>query len=206
MTRRIFSCFCVSIYVWLVMLSGCGSRQAYNKKYYVLSTRRETKSIQDEKDSILEVRHFTIDSAFSGKGLVYRIGEFEYESDFYNELLVSPSAMITEKARAWLSESGLCKRVLDPGSQIDPTHIIEGNITAFYGDFSDKLSPAAVMEIRVFLLEMKTGKEPVIVFGKTYNISVAIESKSPGILVSALDRCLIKTLTNLEKDLAERLL
>lgn len=206
MTRRIFSCFCVGIYVWLAMLSGCGSQQAYNKKYYVLSAIRETKSIKAEKDSILEVRHFTIDSAFSGKGLVYRIGEFEYESDFYNELLVSPSAMVTEKARTWLSESGLFKRVLDPGSQIDPTHIIEANITGFYGNFRDKAAPTAVMEIRVFLLEMKTGKDPVIVFGKTYKSSVALESKSPGILVSGLDRCLIKMLTNLEKDFAERLL
>jgi ABC-type uncharacterized transport system auxiliary subunit len=188
------------------MLSGCGSRQAYNKKYYMLNATRQRESIKEGKDSILEVRHFTIDSAFSGKGLVYRIGEFEYESDFYNELLVSPSTMITEKARTWLSQSGLCTRVLDSGSQIDPTHIIEANITKLYGDFRDKASPSAVMEIRVFLLEIKTGKDPVIVFGKTYNSSVALESKSPGILVSALDRCLIQTLTNLEKDLVERLL
>lgn len=206
MTRRIFSCFCVGIYVWLAMLSGCGSQQAYNKKYYVLSAIRETKSIKAEKDSILEVRHFTIDSAFSGKGLVYRIGEFEYESDFYNEFLVSSDAMVTEKVRNWLSASGISRRVLDPGSYVDPTHVIEGNVIALYGEFRDKSTPTAVMEIRVFLLEMKTGKDPVIVFGKTYKSSVALESKSPGILVSALDRCLIKMLTNLEKDLAERLL
>lgn len=206
MTRRIFSCFCVGIYVWLAMLSGCGSQQAYNKKYYVLSAIRETKSIKAEKDSILEVRHFTIDSAFSGKGLVYRIGEFEYESDFYNEFLVSSDAMVTEKVRNWLSASGISRRVLDPGSYVDPTHVIEGNVIALYGEFRDKSTPTAVMKIRVFLLEMKTGKDPVIVFGKTYKSSVALESKSPGILVSALDRCLIKMLTNLEKDLAERLL
>lgn len=206
MTRRIFSCFCVGIYVWLAMLSGCGSQQAYNKKYYVLSAIRETKSIKAENDSILEVRHFTIDSAFSGKGLVYRIGEFEYESDFYNEFLVSSDAMVTEKVRNWLSASGISRRVLDPGSYVDPTHVIEGNVIALYGEFRDKSTPTAVMEIRVFLLEMKTGKDPVIVFGKTYKSSVALESKSPGILVSALDRCLIKMLTNLEKDFAERLL
>lgn len=206
MTRRIFSCFCVGIYVWLAMLSGCGSQQAYNKKYYVLSAIRETKSIKAEKDSILEVRHFTIDSAFSGKGLVYRIGEFEYESDFYNEFLVSSDAMVTEKVRNWLSASGISRRVLGPGSYVDPTHVIEGNVIALYGEFRDKSTPTAVMEIRVFLLEMKTGKDPVIVFGKTYKSSVALESKSPGILVSGLDRCLIKMLTNLEKDLAERLL
>ncbi len=205
MTRRIFSCFCVSICVWLAMLSGCGSRQAYNKKYYVLSTIRETESFKAEKDSILEVRHFTIDSAFSGKGLVYRIGEFEYESDFYNELLVSPSAMITEKARTWLSESGLFKRVLDTGSQIDPTHIIEANITAFYGNFRDKSSPTAVMEMRIFLLKVNPGKDPSFIYGKTYKSSIGVDSKSPEGLVNALGRCLEEILTTLEKDLAENI-
>lgn len=205
MTRRIFSCFCVGIYVWLAMLSGCGSRQAYNKKYYMLSATRERESIKDENDSILEVRHFTIDSAYSGKGLVYRIGEFEYESDFYNELLVSPSAMITEKARTWLSESGLCKRVLDPGSQIDPTHIIEGNITTFYGNFRDKASPSAVMEIRIFLLKVNPGEDPSLVFGNTYKSSVGVDSKSPEGLVKAFGRCLEEIMTTLEKDLAENI-
>jgi len=187
------------------MLSGCGSQQAYNKKYYVLSAIRETKSIKAEKDSILEVRHFTIDSAFSGKGLVYRIGEFEYESDFYNELLVSPSAMITEKARTWLSESGLFKRVLDPGSQIDPTHIIEANITGFYGNFRDKAAPSAVIEMRIFLLKVYPGKDPSFVFGKKYKSSIGVDSKSPEGLVKALGRCLEEIMTTLEKDLAKNL-
>ena len=206
MTRRIFSCLRVSLYVWLAILSGCGSRQAYNKKYYIFNAIRQEESFKAKEDGILEVRHFTIDSAFNGKGLVYRTGEFEYETDFYNEFLVSPSAMITEKARTWLSESGLFKRVLDPGSQIDPTHIIEGNITELYGDFRDKSSPMAAMKIRVFLLEIISGIEPVIVIGKTYKSSIALESRSAEDLVGAFDRCLAEILAKVERDLAEKLL
>ena len=205
MTRRIFSCLCIGIYVWLAMLSGCGSQQAYNKKYYMLNTTRQKESIKDENDSILEVSHFTIDSAFSGKGLVYRIGEFEYESDFYNELLVSPSAMITEKARTWLYESGFFKRVLDSGSQIDSTHLIEGNITELYGDFRDKSSPTAVMEMRIFLLKVNPGKDLSFVFGKTYKSTAGVDSKSPEGLVKALGRCLEDIMMALERNLAENL-
>ncbi|MBC8471829.1 MAG: membrane integrity-associated transporter subunit PqiC [Planctomycetes bacterium] len=205
MTRRIFSCLCLGIYVWLAMLSGCSSQQAYNKKYYMLSATREKESIKDENDGILEVRHFTIDSAFSDKGLVYRIGEFEYETDFYNEFLVSPSAMITEKARTWLSESGLFKRVLDSGSQVDSTHLIEANITELYGDFRDKSSPRAVMEIRIFLLKINPGKDPFFVHGKTYISTVGVDSKSPEGLVNALGQCLEEILSSLEKDLVGKL-
>ncbi len=203
MTGKMFSCFCVSMFVWPVIFSGCGSRQAYDKKYYVLGATRQTQPTGVETDLTLEVRRFTIDSAFAGKGLVYRTGQFEYESDFYSEFLVSPSAMITEKTRNWLSGSGLFKRVLDTASQIDPTHTMEGNITALYGDLRDKSSPQAKMEIRIFLLKVQAGEEPVPVFGQTYKSSVGIESEGPEGLVEALDRCLTNILSNLETDLTQ---
>ena len=83
MTRKMLLCFFVSTFVWL--LSGCGSRQAYNKKYFVLSAVRQGQATAAGTDFVLEVRRFTIDSAFAGRGLVYRTGQFEYESDFYSE-------------------------------------------------------------------------------------------------------------------------
>lgn len=188
----------------IMVISGCGAK-SYQKQRYLLETRRASSAATGSNENIMEVRSFTIDPAFSSKGLTYRKGEFEYESDFYNEFLISPDAMVTEKVRNWLSASGLSQRVLDRGSYLDPTYILEGNIVALYGDFRMKSSAKAVMELRVFLLEMKTGAEPAIVFGKTYKSSIALESEGPGALVGALDSCLIEILTNLEKDLAGRL-
>ena len=107
MTGKMFTCSSVCVLVCLTMLSGCGSRQAYDKKHYILNATRQGESRRAAMDSILDVRHFTIDSAFSGRGLVYRTGEFQYDSDFYSEFLTSPAAMITDKTRTWLAESGL---------------------------------------------------------------------------------------------------
>lgn len=199
------SCFYLSMITSAIIITGCGQK-SYEKQQFMLDAQRTTPAVTDNSANIIEIRRFTCNSAFSSKGLVYRIGEFEYESDFYNEFLISPAAMITEKARNWLSVSGLSRRVLDPTSYVDPTHVIEGNVTALYGDLRAKSSPTAVMELRVFLLETKTGKEPVIVFGKTYKSSVGLESEGPGGLVSALDRCLVEILTDVEEDLAEILL
>jgi ABC-type uncharacterized transport system auxiliary subunit len=190
--------------VWPLILAGCGD-QAYDKNYYLLGATRQAESIKTETNHLLEIRRFTIDSAFNGQGFVYRTGQFEYESDFYNEFLISPSAMVTEKTRNWLSGSGLFKKVLDVGSQIDPTHILEGNIMALYGDFRDSASPEAIIEIRIFLLRAQANQELVPLFGKTYKSSVAMESKGPEALVQSLDRSLEGILSNLEKDLAEEL-
>ena len=205
MIPRIHASFHTIAFMCLVVLSGCSSTDTYNKKYYVLNVDRQREPVGTQTDYILEVRRFTIDSVYSGSELVYRVDDSEYESDFYNEFLATPSAMITDETRNWLSRSRLFKRVLDTGSQIDPTHIIEGNITALYGDFRDNSSPKAIIEMRLFLLKAEIGDEPVPVFGKTYTSSVRIESKGPERLVEALSRCLQKILSSLESDLAERL-
>jgi cholesterol transport system auxiliary component len=202
--RLIRLCYGLSVITSTIILAGCG-QESYEKQHYILNTQRASSVVASNSANIIEIRTFTSNSAFSAKGLIYRVDEFEYKSDFYNEFLVSPTAMITEKTRNWLSTSGLFRRVLNSTSYIDPTHVIEGNVIALYGDFRAKSSPKAVMEIRIFLLETKTGKEPVIVFGKTYKSSVGLESEDPGGLISALDRCLIEILTNLEEDLVESL-
>jgi cholesterol transport system auxiliary component len=203
--RLIRSCFVLSAIVSAIILAGC-SQKSYQKQHYILDARRASSVAASDSGNILEIRRFTSNAAFSGKNLIYRSGEFEYESDFYNEFLISPAVMITEKVRNWLSTSGIFQKVLDPGSYVDATHVIEGNVIALNSDLRTKSQPTAVMEIRVFLLKIEPGREPVIVFGKTYKSSVGLESEGPEGLVSALDRCLVEILTDVEEDLAERLL
>lgn len=202
--RLIRLCFGLSLTISAIIIAGCGPK-SYEKQHYILDTQRESSAEAGNNTHIIEVRRFTIASAFNSKSLIYRTSEFKYESDFYNEFLVSPTAMITEKIRNWLAASGIAHRVLDPGSNIDPTHIIEGNVVSLYGDFRTKSSPKAIMEIRIFLLDKKAETESGIVFGKTYNASVDLETRNPEDLVSAFDRCLVEILTDLEKDLAENL-
>ena len=186
-----------------MVLSGCGpKRMAYNQRNFVLETSRNRPQQKTGKDVILNVQNFSIDVAFSTKSLVYRKGQSEYETDFYNQFLIRPDDMITEKTRSWLSESGLFKWVLEPGSYTDATHVIEGNITALYGDFRDESSPKATMKIRVFLIKLP---EKTVVFGKTYEMVSEVKSQTAEALVEAFDKCLINILSALEKDLQELL-
>ena len=198
-------CFGLSLIASALIIAGCGSK-SYDKQHYILDTQRVRPAVTGDKSSVVEVRRYTVASAFSSKSLIYRTGEFKYESDFYNEFLVDPSAMITEKTRNWLSDSGLFRRVLDPGSDADPSHVIQGDIIALYGDFRVKSAPKAVMEARIFLSETKTPSESGIVFGKTYKSSVGLDTREPEDLVAAFDRCLVEILTDFEQDLAEELL
>jgi len=185
------------------MLFGCGLH-SYTRRYYILDVAGPAETAATTSDGLLDVRTFTIDSAFDSKGLVYRKSQFRYESDFYNLFLVSPAMMITEKTRNWLSESGLFARVLEKGSYAKPTHTLEGNITALYGDVRDRSSPVAVMEMRVFLISKEAEAQSTIL-AITYKASSQLKTKNAEGLVAAFDNCLETILTTLQHDLEEKL-
>ncbi len=204
MIGRRYKLYVYSIFiVTSIMLTGCG-RMSYSKRTYILDAARQPEPGQAKSHVILDVRRFTIDSVFAGKGFVYRRGEHEYESDFYNQFLISPAVMVSEKTRHWLCRSGICGRVLVPGSRIESTHTLEANITALYADVRDKSSPRAVMELRAFLIANNPAAESVLL-GKTYRASCPLQSNTPEALVEALDKCLAEILTSLEKDLKKEL-
>lgn len=190
-----------NLIVLAIILSGCGV-DPHSRHYYILDATRRAEPSETHSDVILEVQRFTTDSVFTSKQLVYRKTEFEYESDFYDEFLISPGLMVTEKTRNWLSQSGLFARVLDPGSYTKPTHTLHANITALYIDTRDKKSPAAVMQMRVFLTPQQPA-EKLVILAETYNASVDVEAKTAEDFVQSFNRCLEQILADLENDLQQ---
>ena len=187
-----------SFMILSMLLSGCG----YNRRNFVLEVSRDRPQQEISKDVVLDVQSFNVDTAFSNRSLVYRKNQSEYETDFYNQFLIRPEDMITEKTRSWLSESGLFELVLEPGSYIDASHVLEGNIITLYGDFRDKSSPKATMKIRFFLIKL-SGKS--VVFAKTYETTSESNERTAESLVEAFDNCLTNILSDLEEDLREHL-
>ena len=187
-----------SFMILSMLLSGCG----YNRRNFVLEVSRDRPQQEISKDVVLDVQSFNVDTAFSNRSLVYRKNQSEYETDFYNQFLIRPEDMITEKTRSWLSESGLFELVLEPGSYIDASHVLEGNIITLYGDFRDKSSPKATMKIRFFLIKL-SGKS--VVFAKTYETTSESNERTAESLVEAFDNCLTNILSDLEEDLREQL-
>ena len=187
-----------SFMILSMLLSGCG----YNRRNFVLEVSRDRPQQEISKDVVLDVQSFNVDTAFSNRSLVYRKNQSEYETDFYNQFLIEPEDMITEKTRSWLSESGLFELVLEPGGYIDASHVLEGNIITLYGDFRDKSSPKATMKIRFFLIKL-SGKS--VVFAKTYETTSESNKRTAESLVEAFDNCLTNILSDLEEDLREHL-
>ncbi len=183
--------------------AGCSGPTSASRRFFMLEAPRQAAPVAREGKAILAVPRFTIDAAYAGRGLVYRLDEHRYESDSYNEFLIAPAVMVTEKTRDWLAGSGLFAQVLSSGSGAEPTHRIEANITALYGDFRDKAAPKAVVEMRFFLLRTESGIDPEIVFAKSYRAASDARTADPEGLIAGFDHCLQTILAELERDLAD---
>jgi len=188
------------------VLGSCADlKKSHIKKvYYVLEVQREGEAKQANKDAVLSVRTVQVVPYFQGKELVYRTAEQNYDTDYYHRFFISPEAMITEEIKSWFSQAGIFGYVLDAASLLDPTHVMEAEVTALYGDYREKGSPKAVFEIRVVLLDLKA-LPPRIVFEETYRREVPIEKANPQTLVDGWNNELQSFLEEFEEDIKKLL-
>ena len=154
------------------------------------------------QDAALTVRRFRVSPKYEGKGLVYRLEELSYESDFYNEFFISPASMFTDEIRKRLAGAGLFKHVVDPSSLLDSTYILEGAVAALYGDYRVSTAPKAILEMQFFLLQ-ETDASPKIIFQSQYHKEEPLNGNTPDALVKSWNTALNLILTEFETDLKE---
>ena len=194
-----------AFWVWFGLMpaffftGGCNNTS--DMRYsYLLDVERTGKASGVYRDTILVVQEFDVSPRFGDKALVYRTGKFKYESDYYNGFLTWPGKLISEEARQWLGASGMFGSVLKYGDVSNPTHILTGDVTELYGDFSEESSARAVMAIKFLVVDVTGGKSK-IVFEKSYDGGLVLESRSAEELIEAQNENLRQILSSLEKDL-----
>jgi cholesterol transport system auxiliary component len=210
MKKKILVIFFIGHFALLFLLNGCVSisRSYPEKHYFVLSASMSKKMLPPTANAVLKIQRFRVSPQFDGQSFVYKTGNLNYESDFYNEFFIPPGLMISEEVQKWLAESGLFKYVMEFSSPVEPTFELNGVVNALYGDYSNIERPKAVLEIQFFLVR-KISSRPVIVFGKTYHEETRVKGNSPDALVAgwnlALEHILTRFETNLKGlDLSER--
>ena len=109
-------------------------KQPYPKKrHFVLDVHRQGPAQEAEKWSSSRVRGMNIAPFFEGPGFVYRMGQGEHESDYYNQFFAPPNEMMTEETRDWLASSGLFDLVVAGQSRVQAPYVLEVGIVALHG-------------------------------------------------------------------------
>ena len=196
-------CLRLSILLLVVLMGGCMNPPVKDtdRQYYVLDVTRPAELKRPSSGATLEVRPLRVAPAYQGTGFVHRREELRYETDFYNEFFTSPGAMITQEARDWLTDSGLFSLVLENPSDLQTAYLLEGSITALYGDYTDPQNPAGTLSIRFSVIDDR-GPRPRAVLQAEYREQVGLADASPQALVRAWNRALATIFSRLESDLA----
>ena len=186
----------------LMLASGCVSieRSYPDKRYYVLEVNRNVKPSNPPGNGVLQVANIRVSPRYEDKGFVYRTSGSSYESDFYNQFLVSPAALLGEELRKGLAQSLIFRHVINSSSQLEPTHVLEGVVDALYGDFRDPGAPKAVLEMEFFLRKESASKADIVA-ARRYAKSVAVNGRSPEALVKGWNEALDAILASLVADL-----
>jgi len=134
----------------LLIISGCLSlnRKAPEKNFYSLGAETEISGTIAEKLIPLGVKEFEITPMYTTNSFIYRMGEFRFKTDYYNEFITTPQKMITEAVKQALFNT----RGFYPSSLEDPSlYRLSGKVVRLYGDFRTPDHPLAVMEILINL-------------------------------------------------------
>lgn len=186
----------------LALSFGCVSlEKPYpDKRYFVLETSPQVNSANPTGNETLQVSSIRVSPRYADRSFIYRTSAVGYESDFYNQFLVSPASLITEEIRKGLIGSHLFKYVISPSSQLQPSYVLDGTVNALYGDFRNTDSPRAVLEMEFFLTsEIPT--KPGILMQKRYAKSIPLSARSPEALVQGWNQALEEILMELVADL-----
>jgi cholesterol transport system auxiliary component len=186
--------------VILLSVSGCGLTQPYpQRNLYIISSGEPATPAGDRTPSVLRIRPVRVAKPYDEKTFVYKTGESVFTVDYYNGFLADPSALLTGELAGWLSASGPFASVLgSTGADYDLT--LEINVTALYGDYSEKASPKAVIEAR-FVLVREEKAAYKVVFEKMYRETEPLAGVQPDQLVRGFGQAYRRMLEELTTDL-----
>ena len=147
----------------------------------------------------LKMGSFSVTTPFDTKSLVYRLGDQQYEKDFYNAYIATPSSMFSNATRQWLDQSGIFRLTVAQGTSFFPFYTLQATIDELYGDYRSK--PEAVVSVQFFLTVTNPNIPTPLIMAKRYTQRVALANNQPQTLVLGQQRALAEILQQLEADL-----
>jgi len=191
----------------LLLIPSCLSTKSIypEKKFYLLEVTQKTPVInQAHHHGILRIAKIRMSPPYTSKGFIYKKGQNSYETDFYNEFLISPEDMIAELLRSWMESSGLFERVTCSPGHFKENYILEAAVTSFHGDYSDVNNPVAVIRIQFFLIK-DSGLNYQLIFQKNYARQVAIDKNNTQSLILGWNKAFTKIMIDFQSEIDKKL-
>lgn len=184
------------------LLTACSSpfsRESPVKQVYLLDPPTPS-AVAKSKPASVRVGLVNVAAPFRGRSFVYRAGGLRYETDFYVEFLVAPTAMFTEQTSRAIAASKVFANVVPPGSGADSDFSLDGFVSTLYADARDGSPDSAELTITYYLTPVGAG--PLPTWSHEYHRHVDLATHTPAAYVQALNQEFGEILAELTRDLA----
>src|SRR5215831_1054607 len=114
----------VSMLLVVTFLVGCSSGPDWTRRSYSFSLAADP-AATNSPNNIVTLSRVSISPLFQSRSFTYRTAENAYEQDPYAGFLIPPQRALAEAVRAWMRASGVYGSVVEPGSGITPTVMLE---------------------------------------------------------------------------------
>jgi ABC-type uncharacterized transport system auxiliary subunit len=181
-------------------LVGCNalSRPAPVKNMFLLEPAAPPAAAQPKQAS-LRVGSIGVAAPFRGRNFVYRESDLKYSNDFYTEFLVAPASMIAEATARALDRARVFARVAAPGAPSDSDYVLDGFVSALYGDIRNAAKPSAEIAIAYYLSRADSASP---FWSKDYRSSAPVAANAPDQFAAALSGAFGEILAELARDLS----
>jgi cholesterol transport system auxiliary component len=186
----------------VVFAGGCLSRPPLVKQSFAFALPSVLTNTPAVTDRVLAILRLTVEPPFDGPTLVYRTGEFSYESDHYATFLVSPAESFVAPIREYFRGNGLFRAVSDSGSALKPDILVEISVNQLYGDFRRPGQSAAVLGMQFLFFDAPNGVPGRLLLAKSYLHRLPISARTPATLVEGWNQALSQVLGSAVSDFA----
>ena len=194
----------VAIVACALAVAGCGglTRAPVVKGTFLLEPAPPAAAAATQPLT-LRVGLVNVAAPYRGRSFVFRTDELKYETDYYDEFLVSPGSMIAEATARALSAAKVFRRVSAPGAAgADDDLVLDGFVSSLYGDTRTAGKSFAVIAV-TYYLSGTDGRAGSVVWTHDYERRVPVSGSGAGDLVRAWNEGLSGILADLASDLAK---
>jgi cholesterol transport system auxiliary component len=198
----------VPILLAAAIVCGCASGSGWQRRAFAFTSPGDPPSASAQTNivaltNMVALTRVSISPLFQSRSFTYRTAENSYEQDPYAGFLIPPERALAESIRASMRSSGVFGRVVEPGTGLTPTSIVEVSVNELYGDFRKSSKPVATMEIHFICYEVTDGAPGRIVLDKICASETPLAAKTPAALMAAWDADLRRIMVEINSEYAK---
>lgn len=195
-TRRIFYLLLTAL---AGTLSGCGSDPGWKRESFAFAMPPDP-AAPPAATNLVALSKVVVSPLCQSRSFVYHMGNGTYEQDPYAGFATAPERALAEPIRGWLMHDGEFGRVIEPGSGLMPSIVIEAHVDELCCNFHTNSPANGTMKIHFIAYEMTADGPGRILLDDIYERHSPVNPRTPAALMAAWDKDLQEIMQQLDSD------